>query len=252
MLETRHTEKVIEVNLSPRRTFRFLLLVVLGLILASLVGQFTNYFQVAYPLDYQFTRLFDVDGEQNIPSLYSASALLLCSILLATITYAKKVAGDSYVRYWQTLSIIFFFLSLDEALSLHEVLTEPLQSALNTSGFLYFAWVIPGFIFVLICLLAFWRFLAALPAKTRRLFLIAGSIFVGGAIGTELVGGYQTNLYGRENITYVLLATIEELFEMLGIVVFIYALLSYLSSYMKGVVLQAHIMDDRKRNKRAE
>jgi hypothetical protein len=124
MLETRHTDTVIEVHLSPRRTFRFLLLVVLGLILASLVGQFTKYFQVAYPLDYQFTRLFDVDGEQNIPSLYSASALLLCSILLATITYAKKLAGDAYVRHWGTLSIIFLFLSLDEALSLHEVLTE--------------------------------------------------------------------------------------------------------------------------------
>jgi hypothetical protein len=59
-------------------------------------------------------------------------------------------------------------------------------------------------------------------------------------------------LYGRENITYVLLATIEELFEMLGIVVFIYALLSYLTSYMKGVVFQVNILDDRKRNKRAE
>lgn len=231
----------LKVVLSPRRTIRYLLFVVLSLVLASLVGQFTVYFLPDYPSKDTFVSLFNVDGEANITSLYSAFALLLCSILLTMIAYANKIAGDRYGRHWRALSIIFLFLSLDELISIHERTHAPLQSALNTTGFLYFAWVIPGAIFVLICLLAFLRFLTHLPAKTQRLFLIAGTLFIAGAIGMEMVGGYLSDLYGEQNMTFAMIQTIEEFLEMLGIVVFIYALLSYMSSYMKGVSLRVQL-----------
>lgn len=245
------SSRELKVNLSSRRTVRFLFLVVLSLVLASLVGKFSVYFLPDYPLRDYFAELTNMDGEQNIPALYSASALLLCSILLAIITSAKKVAGDLYVRHWGALSIIFLFLSLDELISIHERMIDPLRSTLNTSGFLYFAWVIPGAIFVSICLLAFLRFLTHLPAKTRSLFLVAGTLFLAGAIGIEMVGGYYSYLYGQQNITYAIITTLEEFLEMLGIVVFIYALLSYISSYMKGVSLQINIIDDRKQRRSA-
>jgi hypothetical protein len=241
----------LKIQIFPRRTSQFLLLVVLTLVLASLVGKFTQYFLPDYFMRDFLAELFNVDSEQNIPALYSWSVLLLCSILLATIAHAKKVAGESYVRHWASLSIIFLFLSLDEAVSLHEYLSGPMKSALNTSGFLTFAWVIPFAIFVIVCFLAFLRFLTALPAKTRRLFLLAGSIYVGGAMGMELVGGYYADLYGKQNMMYAMMATIEEFFEMLGIVVFIYALLSYMSSYMKGVSLRINFIDDRKQRRSA-
>lgn len=237
----------LEVHLSPRKTMRFLLCVVLGLVLASLAGQFSVYFLPGYPLRDSFALLFNASGEQNFPSLYSASALLLCSILLAIIAYAKKVARERYVRHWRALSILFLYLSLDEFLSFHEGMSEPLRSAFDTSGFLYFSWVIPGAIFTLICLLLFLRFLTHLPAKTRRLFLIAGTIFVSGAIGMEVVDGKYASFYGEQNMTFAILTSIEEFLEMLGIIVFIYALLLYISSYIKGVGLRIRIIDDRKR-----
>jgi hypothetical protein len=236
----------IEMYLSPRKTFRFLLLVVIGLMVSGLVGQITHYFALDYPLNYTLTQLFNVDIEQSIPTLYSWSALLLCSILLAIITYAKKVARNRYVPHWGALSIIFLYLSLDEALSLHEKTMEPLRSALKVSGFLYFTWVIPGAIFVIICLLSFLPFLIHLPAKTRRLFFLAGTIFVTGALGMEMVGGYYSSSYGEENMIYQIIVTIEEFLEMLGVIVFIYALLSYMSFNMKGVELKVHITNDRK------
>ncbi|WP_026731632.1 hypothetical protein [Fischerella sp. PCC 9605] len=226
----------LQVYISPKNTLRFLLLLIIGLCIVSLAGQFTLYFLPDYPSRGFFAELFNVDGEQNIPALYSAYALLFCSFLLFIIAYAKKIADDSYFRYWKALSIIFVFLSLDEFISLHEKLIEPLRKILKTSGFLYYAWVIPGAIFVLICLLAFWRFIAALPAKTRRLSLIAGTVFISGTIGIEMINGYYVNFYGRQ-YTYSILTTIEEFLEMLGIVVFIYALLSYICTYMKGMSL---------------
>lgn len=232
-------------NISPTRTFRFLLFAIIFLILASIAGQLSIYFLPDYPSRDTIARLFYVDAERNIPSLYSASALLLCSILLVTIAYTKKIAGDSYRHSWQVLAIIFLCLSLDEIISLHENTVKPLRSALNASGVFYFAWVIPGAIFTLICLLGFSRFLIHLPAKTRRLFLIAGSIFIGGALGMELVGGYYSNFYTEHSMTYAIIVTIEESLEMLGIAVFIYALLSYISSYMKGLSLQVTFASDR-------
>lgn len=233
-------------HLSPRQVIRFLLPVILGLVFTSLVGQFTVYFLPDYPARNYLANLFNVNGEMNIPALYSWSALLLCSILLAITTYAKKLAGERYTRHWGALSIIFLYLSLDEAMSIHEQIIGPLRSAMHTSGFLYYAWIIPGGIFVLICLLAFREFLTALPAQIRRLFIIAGIIFVGGAIGMESVGGYYAELYGSRSIMYAILDSIEEFCEMLGIVIFIYGILSYMSYYMKGVGLRVNIIDDRK------
>ena len=238
------------IHLSPRRTIRFLLFAVISLGVASIVGQFSLYLLPDYPLKYTFASLFNVDGELTIPAVYSAVTLLLCSVLLAIIAYTKKISADRYVRHWGALSIIFLVLSLDEILGLHEIMFSPLGSELQPSSGFYSAWVILGVTFVFICLLAFGRFLAAIPLQTRRLFLTAGTLFVGGAIGMKLVGGYYADSYALHsqplNMTYAIITTIEELLEMLAIIVFIYALLSYISFSIKGVSLQVNIIKDRK------
>lgn len=60
-----------------------------------------------------------------------------------------------------------------------------------------------------------------------------------------MVGGYIKDVYGSDNMTYVMEATIEEFLDMLGVIVFIYSLLSYMSSYMKGLSLRVHFISDR-------
>ncbi|PSO64243.1 MAG: hypothetical protein BRC38_11895 [Cyanobacteria bacterium QH_6_48_35] len=223
------------ITISPRLTARFLIFVVLGLALASILGQFNQYFLPDYFLRDTLIRLFDLNQEGNIPTMYSALALLLCSVLLAIIAYVEKVARKPYVPYWGALSIIFLFFSLDEAIALHERAINPLNSFLDDGGFSYLSWVIPAVIFVFLCLLAFGRFLNYLPGKTRRIFLVAGTLFVASSIGMKLVGLYYLNLYGQEDVSYAMIATVEEFIEMVSIVFFIYALLSYLSSHEKEV-----------------
>ncbi|HCF28594.1 MAG TPA: hypothetical protein DEV81_15645, partial [Cyanobacteria bacterium UBA11049] len=211
----------LQVCLYPKRSIRFLLVAVLCLILASIVGQFSVYYLPDFPLRDSFAILFNVDAELNIPAVFAGFALLICSILLAIIAYGEKLAKRSYVNHWRALSIIFLLMSLDEVIMIHEKTIEPLRDKLNTSGFLYYAWVIPGAIFVVTLLLAFLGFLTALPAKTRQLVLIAGTVYLGGAIGMELVGGYYAELYSQYNITYAIITTVEELLEMLGLLIFI-------------------------------
>jgi hypothetical protein len=69
------------------------------------------------------------------------------------------------------------------------------------------------------------------------LFLVSGSIFVSGAIGFELLGGRQAELYGKDNVLYCFFYTCEELLEMLGVAVFIYTLLRYMVEQFKFMAI---------------
>lgn len=233
----------LEIPISPKKSFQILLYIAVALLGAHLVGQVTEHFLPDYFSRDFLAELFNLDRELNIPTLYAMGLLLGSSILLAIIAYAKKIRGDRLLRYWVALSILFLCLAIDEITSLHERMTEPLRSALNTSGLLHYAWVIPGTVFVVLCLLAFGKFLKNLPSTTRQLILIAGSIFVGGAIGVEAMGGYYTYFYGNRNMTYAVIVGIEEFLEMFGVIVFIYALLSHINSAMKGLSLRFEIVE---------
>ncbi len=177
---------------------------------------------------------FNVNNEKSFPTMYSVYTLQICSILLASIAYLTKLNQGKFVRHWQVLSLIFLYLSFDEALSFHERATDPLRSMLGTTGFLRFAWVIPAFILVIIFLISYLSFLIALPKKIRNLFLISGSIFLTGALIMEMVGGKVLTVFSS-GIEYTLVVTCEEFLEMLGIVIFIYALLSYLKSKLINI-----------------
>jgi len=130
-------------SVAPKRVTRVLTYVVSCLILASIAGQFAK-FVLGYEHLLGFVRLFSVDREGNIPTLYSCFALLFCSSMLFLIASIKKRAGERYALHWRVLSIIFLYLSIDEAVSIHEEAINPVRNALNTSGMFYYAWVIPG------------------------------------------------------------------------------------------------------------
>ena len=57
---------------------------------------------------------------------------------------------------------------------------------------------------------------------------MAGGVYVGGALGMELVGGYYASGYGTQNLTYPYLATAEEVLEMIGATFFLRALMIHL------------------------
>jgi len=231
---------------------RILLVTVLLVTLASLVVrflQFVDYGSVSSAV----RALVDVGEEDNVPTWYSAVQLQLSSILLAAIAIAKRRRREGYALHWAILSSIFLYLSLDEVASQHEELSNGVISSLGrdlldlNSGFFHQFWVVPGIVFTLVFLLAYLRFLAHLPSETRRLFVIAGTLFVLGALGAEMlqarvISSYAmegwANVGGLPKIAVGLLGSLEELLEMLGIVVFIFALLSYMSSHLPGITLR--------------
>lgn len=219
-------------QLNIKKITGLLALVVAFLALAHILGQIADiYTGRTFGL-----LLFDMDRERSIPTFYSAVTLLFCSGLLLIIASAtKKKKGAPGFAYWMGLAVIFFVMSLDEAAAIHENFIAPLRSAFNATGFFYFAWVIPASIFLVVFLSVYLKFLVALPRKIALLFIVGGAIYVGGALGFELLGGYQAESFGTENTVYAILITFEETLEMIGTLVFIYALLLYITLEVEGV-----------------
>jgi hypothetical protein len=74
-----------------------------------------------------------------------------------------------------------------------------------------------------------------LPQRTLSLFVISGTIYVLGALGFELISGFEATIHSQNTILYAILSTSEEVLEMLGIALFNYSLLEYISEHVNSV-----------------
>jgi hypothetical protein len=182
-------------------------------------------------------RLFDVSGESNVPEWYSAITLGLSSVLLLVIGLVKKGERDRFAWYWLFMSIVFCFLSLDEAACIHEGVGSLMSNSVKTGGALSYGWVIPWGLFTLGFAFLYFRFLAALPRRTAVLMVISGAIYVGGALGFELLEGYLDEKLGALSMTEVLVRAGEELLEMGGILLFNFTLLRYIETQIGPILI---------------
>lgn len=230
----------LSLNLNPRKIGVLLGLVAVLLALQSLYAEYVlaNILGMrSNSAPARLLDLFSVNLEESIPTWYSSLNLFLAAALLGWIALARHRQAAPGRRYWIGLAAIFLVLSMDEGAAIHESASGPLQRAFDTSGFFEFGWLLLGIPVVLIFGLLYARFWWRLPGRTRTLFAIAGGLYVGGAIIIEGISASQYAVVGGSSFRYLAIATVEETFEMLGVVVFIYALLDYLQSHNQQLVL---------------
>ncbi|MBD2254091.1 hypothetical protein [Nostoc parmelioides] len=230
------------IDFSAKKITQRLIIIILCL---ALTGTISAYFLVSnfpFPSSKWFYKLFSLDEELNIPAWYSSFMLLFSSGLLAVIATSKKI--DKYSIYWKNLSLIFLFLSLDEAFSFHEILIIPsLREAFNFSPIFFQTWVIFGIPAVIFFIFKYFNFFLNLPKKTQYLFLLAATFYISGTLGMEMVGGLLREYFGRLGTITIIGIVIEEFLEMTGIVTFIYGLLTYLGSLQETINLKIHISE---------
>lgn len=230
-----------QISLNPSSIARALGLLAFVLVLASTATQAADYLTgYSSGLLAKLVKVFSTDLELNVPNFFSTLIMICAALLLAFITVLKRKQKAPYVWHWAILSLGFLFMAFDEIVSAHEKMVEPLRAVLGGEnlGILYFAWVVPGIALVLFLAFFFLKFWLSLPVKPRIAFLIAGAFYIGGAIGMELVGGKYYESHGKDNLTYIILTTIEESLELTGVIVFIQALLAYITDTYAAVELQ--------------
>ncbi len=217
-------------SISKKSIVKSLSIIVVVLILLSISGQLYKYLINDGKNRYIFDFL-NLDKEYNIPTLYVMLSLYFCGILLMIISFGVRLKKEKFFLHWGFLSLTFLYLGTDEILVLHEQIISPLRSVLKTTGFLYMTWVIPALILLLLFVIAYIKFLKALPVKTRNWFIVSGIVFVLGAVGLEVIGSNYLYNYGQDSLSYSFITTVEETFELIGILMFINAILDYLSTY---------------------
>jgi hypothetical protein len=217
------------VAISPKRVLWWLIAAVALLVAASIAGQVAKYF---FGHDHVFglVRVTYLNGEATIPAWFSSLLLAASAASLAVVGLLKRAGGDWRARYWLGLAALFVYMSADEAAGLHELWGQGIgDEGEIREGFFRYAWVIPGMVVVTAVAAVYARFVWELPAPTRRLFVIAGLLFVGSGLGFEMIAGYYlANGGATGTFGYSMIVTVEETGEMIALVIFLYAILEYL------------------------
>ncbi|MBC3540851.1 hypothetical protein ACFSC6_22190 [Rufibacter sediminis] len=193
-----------------------------------------------YSFKYYVTGMFAFDGERNLPAYFSTINLLVSAFLLFLISqHVKYSARREHYKKWFFMGCIFAWLGMDELFSIHELLVKPSRMFLKQSleqdnlGLLNFAWFVPYVLLFMVVGLYFVKFILGLPKKTLYSFMGAGTLFISGAVGMEMVGGdFIANQGHGLSLVYKLCTSVEEVLEMTGIIFFIYSLLQHMEQQL--------------------
>jgi len=227
-----------ELSLSPASTLRLL-----GTFAASLVWINGFDYLMKGVVEYEYRQvmpLFALEMEGNLPTLFSTALLLACSLLLALV-FRGIPKGDRGRLAWIVLAALFAFLALDEFAGLHERLVPVGKALLSGPGPFAREWIVVyGLLFVPLGLL-FVPFLRRLPRETRHLWIVAGTVFLAGAVGLELLTGWYGTRVAATTPVRALLNISKEALEMVGVLIFLYGLLDYIEKEIGSLgIVAAH------------
>lgn len=226
-----------ELKIHVKKLITLLFIVLIILILLHLIAMTVLYAQPETNL-VKILKLFHLDEEANFPTYFSALLFIISSALLLFIGKSNS-SSEINPKYWIVLSLIFLFFSIDEIVQLHEKLSNVIHQKLQIGGLLRFSWWIIYSVFIIAIFSFYVKFLAQLPNRIKRIFLISALVFILGSIILEIVGVY---IYSSENDTktssFYIISTIEEILEMIGLVIFIYGLLIYISMKTRKIIIK--------------
>jgi hypothetical protein len=176
---------------------------------------------------------FDLNGETNLPSWYSAAQLALIGGMLVAFATAQLRRGVRAAWALMLGGVAFLFLSLDETTSLHENFGYWLDRLRHRRGSVFGE---TGF-WMLICAPAFLVAVALLGFGARRYlrgrtsvvvkFAVGVAIYIAAAAGVEALSNFVTP-QGTGSRVLVLL---EETGEMLGATTMLWAVYELMRSH---------------------
>lgn len=221
-------------NLSPHKIF-YGILAIIAILLLLHIGTYLNLLKNDLGPESYFFKKLNFDSEKNVPTIFSGILHFTASIFLAFIAFSRLTIKNSR-WFWASLSFVFLFLGLDEILSIHEKITGN-NDSIEEKGAFFYNWILIYGAGVVVLGFTFLKPLLSLPKKTVLMFISAGIIFILGAIVLETIAGniiFQRQIPpGAEKTEPIIfiLSTFEELLEMLGVSLFIYALADFIVKY---------------------
>jgi len=173
--------------------------------------------------------LLKLGEENNIPTWYSSSQLLLVALALSALA-----VRDTRVKPLRSLALIaaptlFFILSLDEIAMIHERIGVGLQSAGIGTGLRTTSWMFVFAPFVAVVgLISVWACWPYVRGRSKTLWLLAAGVVLYGAsaVGLEFIA----NFVGEGSLWQKGLGFAEEYGEMLAVTLLLWGCLTILQS----------------------
>lgn len=155
---------------------------------------------------------FDLDNEFNVPTVYSGILWGIAAFLSFTVFTKSKTAVEK--AGWALLGALFFYISFDEQMVLHESMAAPIRSAFSISNdsILYHAWVIPA-ILITALLAGIYIFIKSIPKASATQKRVYKYVVVLGA-GIVTLEALGTLFYVSPVVYKLGPVMIEELFEV--------------------------------------
>jgi len=182
-------------------------------------------------------RLAYLDSETSVPTWLS-TMLMATSAILCWVE--SRVTDPGQRRRWTLLGFGFLVLSIDEVTGFHESAAAPLR-ALHLQGALFYGWVLPAIVLITLAAIYFYPLIPTLPGKVRKRIILAGMLFVAGAVGLEMLGGVLSQRGMRGEWSYFVLSTVEEMVEIISVYLFVDTMAMWLAE--RGTSVRLTVRD---------
>ena len=189
---------------------------------------------------FDFVPWFDMDYEANLPTMFTALLFFLNSLLLLAIGLLSRIEPHRKSFPWFALSLIFLFLCLDESTKIHEYAGDLMEYFIDAEGYFYFPWFIPYMTALVLLAVIFLPFFLSLTKNTKKLYIVSLLAFLSGAVFLDILGAEEAHSVGTFSIKYSVLYTMEEILEMLGLIIFLYANLGIMADGKAVIEFSSH------------
>lgn len=181
---------------------------------------------------------FALDREHSLPTWLSSLLLFAGSLSAFGAALLSRLTGAPGTGGWIALAVASAIMSAEEIVGIHEQ-TVPLMHALaDFTGLLFWSWVVWAIPLVAVVGLALVPFLRRVRRPTAVRLLVAGAVYVSGAIGMEMIGGLAVSTPDL-GIAHAVPFCAEEGLEMLGAVLFLRAVLMHIAETSPRVLVAA-------------
>ena len=214
-------------TLNPEKIALKLVIVLAILIVVHVLAMQANFndalgLKERFGFHYWQLAFFDLDEEESFGTWFNSALLMMAAILLIHRAGVLRAQKEAWRRWWLILGIGFCFLSIDEIVGMHEWLNSMVEDT---------PWTVIAAPILAMVGLSYLPFLWAHRWRTGLLFLLAGDLYGGGAVGVEHFTDSEVN-----SLHYNMWTALEEGMEMLGVIVFIYAVLDHVRGTPEHVV----------------
>ena len=181
------------------------------------------------PMLWPIARQFNFVEEGNLANFYQGLQLVFAAVLLLIVWRGKVQRKEPMRGHWLALGLIFLFLGADEVAQIHETTIANTIAAFRSEESDKTGWFWVYLPLLAVFGLAYIPFLKRLPRRIAALFMVSGTIYVGGAVAMEKFVNWFAGKYGDDTVAYVLIDNLGEFMESTGIALFVYALIAYLA-----------------------